>query len=83
MKYTQDPKIKRIIISGTEGIGKTRIGHELAMFLTRRNMFNAGVYYLNFRNVDNQSDIDIMFKDIGLDYLLNNEIKDQKALQNI
>jgi len=56
---------------GAEGIGKTRLVHELARYITMRDMFNNGVYYLDFNNAYNHSDIDAIFRSIGIEYLLN------------
>lgn len=48
-------------IVGDQGIGKTRFVKELAKYIMQRHLVNNGVYYLDFKNVQNQSQIENLF----------------------
>ena len=57
-----DAEVKMINLYGTQGIGKTRIIHEVARYIKMRNIFNGGIYYIDFKNVYNHKAIDSIFK---------------------
>ena len=51
VKYILDLDINTVNVHGIEGIGKTHIANELAKYMIVRDIFNGGVYYLDFKNV--------------------------------
>ena len=53
IEATLNPNIHRIEICGNYGLGKTRLSYELVFFLTQRNIFLNGIYYINLKNAEN------------------------------
>ena len=51
--FVLNDKINKIYLVGQHGIGKTRLSHELARFLTDRQIFSDGVHYLDFEKTKN------------------------------
>ena len=53
IKLILDSRVKYINIIGEEGIGKTRFVKELAKHIMQRHFIKDGVFYLDFKNVQN------------------------------
>lgn len=70
MKYCTDEKTQIIKISGSKGIGKTRFVQELGDRVYQRKLFANGVYYLDFNNVSSPNQINELFKNEGIEFLL-------------
>ena len=74
-----NPLTKTVNLHGVEGVGKTRIVDEIAQFMITRDTFPDGVYFLDFKNAANHKNIDHIFKNAGIEYLLNAKKSSDKS----
>lgn len=74
LREISNTKVNIVCIMGNQGVGKTRFVKEVATYANLRKIISDGVYYLDFSQVSSQKDIDELFKNAGIDYLLQYNI---------
>lgn len=70
LNYVANSATRLIKISGPRGIGKTRLVKEVGHLINERRLAIDGVYYIDFKKVINQAQINNAFSEAGIDYLL-------------
>ena len=60
-----------LCINGLLGTGKTRLVTELSRYLTIRNTFPDGVFYIDFLKAKTIKDMNSLFLEIGFEKLVN------------
>ena len=70
IKKIRDSQVKMIQIQGNEGLGKTRLVKEVANFINKRRIIEDGVYYLDFKKANSQQHINEIFKESGIENIL-------------
>lgn len=63
-------------IHGLEGIGKTRLAHEVAQIAHQRSLFNGGIYILDISEVEEPTHLHTIFKENGIDYILHKKTRE-------
>ena len=69
LKHLLRDKKRLIVVTGPEGVGKTRFIKELARYMVIHTSHKDGVYYVDFETARNANDVSKLLREVGFEKL--------------